>query len=53
MTLILILLVVLIIAGAPNWGFHTAGWGPSGVGSVILLLLVLWLFFGNGHTHFR
>jgi len=42
LTLLLIILVVLIVAGAPGWGMHDYGWYPSsGVGLLLLLLIVL------------
>ena len=41
--LLVIILLVAAIAGAPNFGLHQHGWAPSGIGTVIVLLLVLWL----------
>lgn len=43
---VLIVLLILFLFGAfgaaPNWGWHTAGWGPSsGLGVVVLVLVVL------------
>lgn len=43
---LLIVLLVLMIAGAPGFGpwQHNYGWGPTGgIGLVILILLVLLL----------
>ena len=38
--ILLILFLVGAIGGAPVWGYHQYGWGPSG-GSGLLLIIVL------------
>lgn len=44
MHLILIVLLILFVAGgAPHWGYHTYGWGPSGIGGLLLIVLVVLL----------
>ncbi len=54
MIVLLVLLVLVIVGGLPNWGHHGYGWGPSSVGGILLVILVLWLLFGGGarHLHF-
>jgi hypothetical protein len=48
MSLILLLIILLIvIGGLPNWGYHSYGYGPSGIGGVILLVLLLMLLTGR------
>jgi hypothetical protein len=48
MSLILLLVVLLIVIGAlPNWGYHSYGYGPSGIGGVILLVVLLMLLTGR------
>jgi hypothetical protein len=46
-TLLLIVLVVLVIAGLPSWPYARAwnyGYAPSGaLGLVLVVILVLWL----------
>ena len=44
---LLILLVLLVVGGLPNWGYHQMGYGPSGIGGVILLVLVIMLLTGR------
>jgi len=46
LVLIVILLVVLL-GGLPNWGYHSYGWGPSGIVGVLLVILVVWLLMGH------
>jgi hypothetical protein len=42
--LLIIVLIVLVIGGAPNWGYHNYGYGPSGLfGVLCIILLVLFL----------
>lgn len=46
----LVLLIVLFLAvfgGLPNWGYHQYGYGPSGVGGLLLLVLVVMLLSGR------
>jgi hypothetical protein len=46
MLILLIILLVLLFASAPAWPY-SRGWGyaPSGgIGTILLILLLLWLF---------
>ena len=45
--ILLVLLILLVVGGLPNWGYHNYGWGPSGVGGVILLVLLILLLTGR------
>jgi hypothetical protein len=45
--ILIIVLVVVVLGGAPNWGYHTLGWGPSGIGGVLLLVLIVLLLTGR------
>lgn len=46
-TVLLIILILLLVGGLPNWGLHERGWGPSGgVGLILLIVLILFL---TGH----
>ena len=48
MSLILVILVLLIVLGGlPNWGYHNMGYGPSGIGGVLLLVLLILLLTGR------
>jgi hypothetical protein len=44
---LLILLLLLVFGGLPNWGFHNYGWGPSGIGGIILIVLLVLLLTGR------
>ena len=45
--LLLLIVLLLVVGGLPNWGYHQYGYGPSGVGGVILLVLVIFLLTGR------
>ena len=48
MSLLLILVLLLIVLGGlPNFGFHNLGYGPSGIGGVLLLILVVMMLTGR------
>lgn len=44
---LLILLILLLVGGLPNWGYHSFGYGPSGAASVLLLVVLLLLLTGR------
>jgi hypothetical protein len=46
-TLLLIVLLLLVFGGLPNFGFHQLGYGPSGVGGVLLIIVVILLLTGR------
>lgn len=45
--ILLIVLVLLLVGGLPNWGFHKMGFAPSGVAGVVLLIVVILLLSGR------
>ena len=45
--LLLILLLLFIFGGLPNWGWHDLGWGPSSVGGIVLIVVVVLLLTGR------
>jgi hypothetical protein len=48
MSLLLLIVVLLIVfGGLPNWGFHNYGYAPSGIGGLILLILIIMLLTGR------
>ena len=49
-TLLVIVLLLLVFGGLPTWGFHQYGYGPSGVGGIILLIVVVMLLTGRLRT---
>ena len=48
MGLVLLIIVLLIVfGGLPTFGFHSLGWGPSGLGAVLLIILIVLLVSGR------
>lgn len=45
--LLLIVLLLLVFGGLPNWGYHNLGWGPSGIGGVLLIIVIVLLVTGR------
>ena len=42
--ILLIILIVLLFGGLPNWGYHSYGYAPSGiVGTILIIVLILFL----------
>jgi hypothetical protein len=51
MYLVLVVLLIVVLLGglpvAPWGGWHTMGWGPSGIVGVLLVVLVVLLLMGR------
>lgn len=45
--ILLIVLVVFLVGGLPNWGYHSFGFAPSGLAAVVLLVVIVMLFTGR------
>lgn len=45
--ILLIILLVLVLGGAPSLGLHNYGWGPSGVGGILLIVVLILLLTGR------
>jgi hypothetical protein len=45
--LLLILLLLIVFGGLPNWGYHNFGYAPSGIGGIILIILIILLLTGR------
>lgn len=46
-TILLIILIIFLIGGAPNWGYHNYGWGLSGVAGLILVIVLFLVLVGR------
>ena len=45
--LLLIVLVLFLLGGLPNWGYHSYGYVPSGFAGVVLVVLLVMLLTGR------
>jgi hypothetical protein len=45
--ILLIVLLLLVFGGLPNWGYHSYGYGPSGISGVLLLVVLIFFFTGR------
>ena len=44
---LLIILIVLLLGGLPTWGYHSYGYGPSGIVGVLLIVIIVLLLTGR------
>jgi hypothetical protein len=44
---LLVILLLLVVGGLPAWGYHSYGYAPSGIGGIVLLILVIMLLTGR------
>jgi hypothetical protein len=45
--LLLIIIVLLVVGGLPTWGYHEYGYRPSGIGSIVLIIVLLLFLTGR------
>lgn len=46
-TLLLIIILLIVLGGLPQVSGHKLGYGPSGIGGIILLILLIMLLTGR------
>ena len=44
---LLLLLLMIVVGGLPNLGFHSYGYGPSSVGGIILIVVLVLVLTGR------
>ena len=45
--LLLIVLILFLVGGLPNFGYHSYGYAPSGLAGVLVLVLLVMLLTGR------
>ena len=45
--ILLIVLLVLAFGGLPRWGYHSYGYGPSGLLGTILVIVLILVLLGR------
>jgi len=45
--ILLIVLLLLLFGGLPRWGYHSYGYGPSGIFGVILIIVLILFLLGR------
>lgn len=49
-TLLVVILIIILLGGvgvAPSWGWHSWGWGPSGLLGVVLVVVLILAILGR------
>jgi hypothetical protein len=46
-TLLLIIVLLIVLGGLPQVSGHNFGYGPSGIGGIVLLVLLIMLLTGR------
>jgi len=48
-TIIILVIAILLIGALPRWSYSRQwGYGPSGLLTVVGIVILAWVFFGNG-----
>ena len=45
--ILLIILLLIVFGGLPRWGYHSYGYGPSGIVGVILIVVLILFLMGR------
>lgn len=45
--ILLVILLLLVFGGLPQLGYHSYGWGPSGIGLILFIVVCIFLFAGR------
>jgi len=45
--IVLIILLLVVFGGLPNLGYHSYGYRPSGIGGLLLLVVLILLLTGR------
>jgi hypothetical protein len=45
--ILLVILLLIVFGGLPNLGFHSYGYAPSGIGGVLLIVVIVMLLTGR------
>ena len=45
--ILLVVLIMLVVGGLPTWGYHSFGYAPSGLGGLLVVVLLVMLLTGR------
>jgi hypothetical protein len=45
--ILLVILLLIVLGGLPNLGFHSYGYAPSGIGGILLVVVIVMLLTGR------
>jgi len=45
--ILLIVLILFLVGGLPRWGYHSYGYGPSGIAGLVLIVVLVMFLTGR------
>ena len=45
--ILLIVLLLIVFGGLSNWGYHNYGYAPSGIGGILLIIVLILFLTGR------
>jgi hypothetical protein len=45
--ILLIVLILFLVGGLPRWGYHSYGYGPSGITGLVLIVVLIMFLTGR------
>ena len=45
--ILLIVLILFLVGGLPRWGYHSYGYGPSGITGLVLVVVLIMFLTGR------
>lgn len=46
-TILVIILILILLGALPGWGYHSFGYGPSGILGIVLVIVLILLLTGR------
>jgi hypothetical protein len=45
--ILVVFLILVLVGGLPTWGYHTYGYGPTGLVGLILIIVLILILVGR------
>lgn len=44
---LLLILLLIVFGGLPNWGYHNYGYAPSGLAGIVMIVFIILMLTGR------